>query len=285
MKTIQPIRNVKLYYSPRWPYLVAPSTWLLLISLLFSCNTDDTPPPAEATPKVTKIIWSEKDFRQYTYLPDGKLSKYLSQWVYIDDNSGTTRQVTADFSYTSSSLLDKVVFDSGFFNKYYYEGSIPKKMEEYDNKNRLRLSHTYTFGAGGKLKESLSQVHDLVEGEANQIKQTYTYDNLGNLTEHKIYNKLQEQTEFSLSSITRYEEYDNKKSVDNLTYEFPYLPEIRFYTNNPGRRTIFGPNGSTVINAFLYTYAYNDKGYPVQKSVLLQTSPEIIPITASYQYE
>jgi hypothetical protein len=194
-------------------------------------------------------------------------------------------QQTAGFEYSSSGLLTKVTFDSGYYNKYYFDGNTLKKTEEYDNKGRLRLTHLYTFNVGRQLTESVSQVHDLVEGEANQFKQSYSYDSRGNLTEQRLFNKLPGQASFTLSSITKYEEYDTKKSADNLTINFPYLPGTIFYKNNPGRITHLGADGTTVLSAYLHTYTYNEKEYPSQKSTLMQTSPVVVPLTATYEYE
>lgn len=277
--------TVKKNQNSSYTYLLTSTGWLCLISLLLSCNKEDLPLPLEGPARVNKIVWTANDYQHYTYLPDGKISRYVFQWVYINDGSNATRQVIADFTYHTTGSLDQVIFNSGFFNKYYYEGTVLKKMEEYDNKNRLRLTHHYTFNNQGQLKESVSQVHDLVEGEANQIQQIYSYNSRGNLTEHKMYNKPEGQPAFALSAITKYEAYDDKKSVDNLTIVFPYLPGTKFYENNPGKQTMFGPDATTIISAQSYTYFYNDKGYPVQKSAYVQPAPPADPLPALYEYE
>ncbi len=271
--------------TPLYLRLFQAACWVVLPGLLFSCTRDNTPQPADASFRIKKVTWSANAFEEYTYLPDGKIASYVSQWVNMNNGVQEIKRITANFTYDAAGYLNKIVFDSGFYNKYYYEGTVLKKMEEYDNNNRLRLAHTYTYSSNGRLTESLSQVHDLFEGEANQFKLTYTYDTQGNLTEQKLTNKLPNQTTFTLSSITRYEGYDDKKSVDNLTVVFPYLPGITFYVNNPGKQTTLGPDSTTVSFVHSSTYSYNEKGYPAQKTVRIETSPQVEPQTASYEYE
>ncbi|MDO1444936.1 hypothetical protein Q0590_01670 [Rhodocytophaga aerolata] len=271
--------------TPFYLKLFKAACWVVLPGLLFSCTRDTTPQPADAPSRIKKITWRATDFQQYTYLPDGKIASYISQWLYMNNDVQEIKRTTANFTYDAAGYLDKIVFDSGFFNKYYYEGTVLKKMEEYDNSNRLRLTHTYIYNSNGRLTESLSQVHDLFEGEANQFKHVYAYDARGNLTEQKLFNKLPNQTTFTLSSITRYEGYDDKKSVDNLAIVFPYLPGITFYVNNPGKQTTLAADGTTISFVNSSTYSYNEKGYPAQKTVRIETSPQVEPQTASYEYE
>ncbi len=260
--------------------------WLVYLSftsLLSSCGKSDDPAP-EANMRVSKIVWAESDYQQFSYHANGRLSQYVSQWTYINDGSGETRKLVADYAYNAANQLTKVTFNSGYYNVYYYEGTRLRKLEEYDNKNRLALTHIFSFNTTGQLREMLTQVHDKLEGNGNLIKRMYTYDSQGNVTEEKVFNKNTPQTDFTLSTRTVYTDYDSKKSPDNLMALFPYVPQVQMNVNNPGTISVLAGEQQIPVSVAKYTYQYTDKGYPASKTVRIESS-SVPPVSATYYYE
>ncbi|MBC7923838.1 MAG: hypothetical protein H7Z75_22410 [Ferruginibacter sp.] len=265
--------------------LVIRLSWVVFACVVWSCKDQEHPRPVEDPVKLSKIVWGPNDYQEFTYNTRGQIVRYVSQWTYIDDGSGATKKMTADFQYDHTSHLAKVIFGGGFYVKYHYQGNVLKKSEEYTSKDRLALTHTYQFGIGQRVTEVLTQVHDPLEEAVSQIKKTYAYDGRGNVIQEKVYGKLSPREAFYLSTITAYEDYDQQQTTGNLTDFFPYLPQAKMNVNNPGKQTVLGSDGSTVLSVRTFTYQYNQKGYPTQRTVQVQSDPPVPVSSASYQYQ
>jgi hypothetical protein len=262
-------------------------TLLLGIGISFAlvaCKdaSEPTPKPEEPPLLLKKINWTEKDFLTISYNEKKLPTQYTSQWVFDPDGNISTYQVT--FDYDSQNRLIQVNANLGLKNKYHYQGNVLQKTEEYDHKNRLVITHTYTFDQQKRLLQIIDDITDPVDQATAKLKHTYEYDQRGNLTYLKDYQFNPSTQTYDLTYTQAWEGYDNQKNPDNLRLSFPYLPGVTLQVNNPGKKSVIQTNG-IVTETQTYSYQYNEKGYPTQRTAVLQSGTKTATITGVYEYE
>lgn len=274
----------KLYLQP----LVVILTALLALS---SCQPKDadSPNPTEENPSdpvapkvlLKKISNSPNDFQVFDYDEKGNIIKYTAQNIYRPD--GAIQVLTQLFEYDSENRLSKVVSAYGY-SKYFYKDKVLEKIENYYTSNNQLLSTSfYTFNQKKQLVETVEVIAKPIEDTPSQIKRTYQYDAKGNMTQ-QAYLFLNKNNEFELSYTVFYEDYDDKKSIDNLLFMYPYLPDAKFYENNYRRMKTVYPNGTVDEKVYLFDYQYNDKGFPISKVQSVANRPDVISIRFEYSY-
>ncbi|SFE89913.1 hypothetical protein [Thermoflexibacter ruber] len=274
----------KLYLQPLVVILIA----LLALS---SCQPKgaDSPNPTEENPSdpvapkvlLKKISNSPTDFQVFDYDEKGNIIKYTAQNTYRPD--GAIQVLTQLFEYDSENRLSKVVSAYGY-SKYFYKDRVLEKIENYYTSNNQLLSTSfYTFNQKKQLVETVEVIAKPIEDTPSQIKRTYQYDAKGNMTQ-QAYLFLNKNNEFELSYTVFYEDYDDKKSIDNLLFMYPYLPDTRFYENNYRRMKTVYPNGAIDEKVYLFDYQYNDKGFPISKAQSIANRPDVISIRFEYAY-
>jgi uncharacterized Fe-S cluster-containing radical SAM superfamily enzyme len=161
---------------------------LFVLALFSSCNDRENPgPEAAAGPKLKKVSYTQNDFQEFTYNANGQLSKYRSQWNFVEDDEGQLKNFIVDFHYDNGKKLKELTFGTGGPVKYVYEGNVLRKTEEYDHKGRLVITHHYTFGSNNQLTEIRDLINDLDDHSQRQLKRTYEYDAKGSLTALREY--------------------------------------------------------------------------------------------------
>ncbi|MBD0259810.1 MAG: hypothetical protein ICV83_29175 [Cytophagales bacterium] len=262
---------------------------LFVLALLSSCNDRENPGPGPAaSPKLKKLAYTQNDFQEFTYSTDGLLSRYRSQWNFVEGEDGQLKNFFVDFHYDNGKKLKELTFANGGGPvKYVYEGNVLKKTEEYDHKGRLVITHYYTFG-GNRLTEVRDVINDLDDQSQRQLKRTYEYDAKGNLTAQREYYLNVGTEAFVQTEVTTFEGYDDKKNPEGQLDVYPYLPHVRLRVNNPARKTRTATtNGSRVTWIEEYTYEYNAEGYPLKKVTKI-TVPGADPVplrTGTYEYQ
>lgn len=257
---------------------------LFAASFLWSCSTETQHIEPEKPTRLSSIAWSNNDLQSFQYNNVGQVTQYLVQNTSPNAKTGSAKKLLAYFEYDANKLLNKVAFDNGFSIRHYYENNRLKKSEEYDNKNRLALTHTYFCTPKGQLRELITRVHDPRDENNSEIKRLYTYDSRGNVIEENTSVRKLDSEVFYLVSVVRYEGYDQRRSVENLTELSPYLPQISMNVNNPGKRTVIGNDGRTVLSVQTYTYQYNAQGYPTQKTIQTESRDNVPTTKATYEY-
>jgi len=251
---------------------------------LVACKdkTEPTPQPEEPPLLLKKITWTDKDFVTIAYNEKKLPTQYISQWQFDPDGNVSTYQVT--FDYDTQHRLIQVNANMGLKNKYYYQGNRVQKTEEYDHKNRLVITHTYTFDPQNRLVQVIDDITDPDDQTSAKLKHTYEYDQRGNLTYLKDYQFNPTTQAYDLTYTQAWEGYDNGKNPDNLRLLFPYLPGVVLQVNNPGKKRVIQKSGM-VTETQTYTYQYNEKGYPSQRTTLLQAGTATATHTGVYEYE
>ncbi|GAB4478183.1 MAG: hypothetical protein OHK0057_28850 [Thermoflexibacter sp.] len=275
----------KLYLQPLVVILIA----LLALS---SCQPKDadSPNPTEENPSdpvapkvlLKKISNSPNDFQVFDYDEKGNIIKYTAQNTYRPD--GAIHVLTQLFEYDSENRLSKVVSAYGYSKYFYKDNKVLEKIENYyTSNNQLLSTNFYTFNQKKQLVETVEVIAKPIEDTPSQIKRTYQYDAKGNMTQ-QAYLFLNKNNEFELSYTVFYEDYDDKKSIDNLLFMYPYLPDTRFYENNYRRMKTVYPNGAVDEKVYLFEYQYNDKGFPISKVQSIANRPDVISIRFEYAY-
>lgn len=263
---------------------------LFFLGLFSSCDDDKRTlqPVNPPTPTLKKISYTQNDFQEFSYNAAGLLSRYRSQWNFVEDDSGALKNFIVDLHYDDRNRITHLTFETGGPVKYIYEGNVLKKTEEYDNKGRLVITHHYTFGAKGQLTEVRDVINDLEEQAQRQLKRTYEYDAKGNVTAIREYYLNVGADAFTQTSVTTYEGYDDKKNVESQLDLYPYLPQLRLRVNNPTRKIRTDTsNGNRVTWVEEYTYDYHAEGYPVKKVIKITVpgADPVPPRTAVYAYQ
>jgi hypothetical protein len=176
---------------------------------LVACRdkTEPTPKPEEPPLLLKKITWTEKDFLTITYNEKHLPTQYTSQWVFDPDGNISTYQVT--FDYDAQYRLIQVNANMVLKNKYHYQGNALQKTEEYDHKNRLVITHTYTFDAQNRLVQIIDDITDPDDQTTAKLKHTYEYDQRGNLTYLKDFQLNPTTQVYDLTYTQAWEGYDN----------------------------------------------------------------------------
>jgi hypothetical protein len=261
---------------------------VFLLSFLFitcwSCKEKpvENALPEEKTVLLKKITWSEKDFITQAYNDQGQPTRYTSQWVSSPD--GHVSSYIAEFLYDAKHKLVRVEANQKLLVKYVYQGDVLQKTEEYDHKDRLVVSHTYSFDASKRLTQVLDHITDPLDGTAGHLKKTYAYDNRGNLLTYREYHLQANTQTYELQLSYNYEGYDDQKSPNELSLIFPHLPQIKFQVNNPSKRTILLKDGS-VKEEQTYSYQYRVDGYPSSKTTHIRVGTRSTTYTGTYEYQ
>lgn len=242
---------------------------LLPAGLLSSCREHCTPPaPAENRLRVKRITWADTDFQEYTYDANGRLTRYVSQWLYVM-GTDQVKRVESAFEYNRQGQLTRMVTENLWEVKYFYKDTVLEKSEEYDHKGRLAVTHYYLFASGHWPREIRDVITDPTDGNrvTGELKRVYEYDHKGNNIVQKEYVKDLATGTFTLNLSTHYEGFDTNRYVENATALNPYVPHARLWTNNYASRTLKDKNGNVLQPPQLYTFECNEEGYPVRKSM------------------
>jgi hypothetical protein len=161
---------------------------------------------------------------------------------------------------------DKIVVTMNFI---YDGGRIMRTDEVWDNV--LIQYFTFSYDDRGLLKEYI-QWQNIPEegGNVPIVKNTFEYDQRGNLTGQKHYYGV--KNEFHLLSVFTFSDYDDKVATDNLFQHLYFNPSVRLSRNNPGITTSANAAGLGKVTGE-FTYTYNEHGY-VTKSSLVQTDSD-----------
>jgi hypothetical protein len=259
---------------------------LLFALLASSCQKDDDNDlprqPEPSASRVKQITYAPTDFQSFEYDPDGRWSRYYTQWQYVQNDPGVIRKLTYDFHYDKASRLTQLTtVEGGYPVNYYYENGILTKTEERNHKNQVEVRRTYSFDGDRLMEEKLET--NLASGEAAQYTIRFEYDAKGNLTRETTWAPKASGQALEVYGSIEYSDFDTNKNPDNRLMRFPYLPWVIFHINNPGKKTMKGPNGQ-VISEEILTYQYDSSDYPSQKKRKLVYDGASAELTASYSY-
>jgi len=230
--------------------------------------------PANALLKQFKR--AENDHYTLTYNTQNKPLQLRNQWQSVQGDPTQIRTLVYDFQYDAKQRLSQVNQTSGWVTKYSYHGNLIHNAKDYYPGGAVANETVYIYANNRIVQENYFVSNPL--GEPPSVyKRVLGYDDKGNLNKEETYEQ-DENLVFKLIQTIVYSDFDDKVNPANWLFRFPYLPQVRWQFNNPGKETITsGDNTSKVIT---YHYEYNPQGLPISR---VRNSPEGTS-TVIYQY-
>lgn len=235
------------------------------------------PNPLPTHALVKRLAWSDIDFQRLTYNDQGQVAQLHSQWQFVQNDPTQIRQITYDFQYDAQHKLAEVTSSDGPVTKYFYQGDRIQKVQQIIPGTGLeKEENTYTT-SNGRIVQGIRRLTNLATGETTIFKLMFGYDAKGNL--NKVDNYVQEPGQpFKWYQTFVYSDFDNKMNTTSWMLRTPYLPQIRWQINNPGKMTLMMPNLPGKVTT--YTYTYNQQGLPASKT----TMESGVSLRVFYQY-
>lgn len=242
---------------------------LALCFLTTSCNLEKQDPQPTSRPiLLLKVATSNGDSRDFTYTPDGWLTKVTGTgFLALNENEQSSSKIIFDsWGRIGYVLTDGPDLDTE--NVYHYTSdNLLYKLEELIDK-KVESYHTFEYDANKKLAVRYSYFKPLdTDIPLQTLKRTYTYEN-GNVSEVKHYHKTSPTGAWELVQTSKYEGYDTSKAVNHLT-DYLFTPGIVLHHNNPAKVTNTLASGEVRVTT--YTYQYNEQNLPVKKTTTPQT--------------
>lgn len=264
---------------------------IALVGLSVSCNSKTAhqlePKPEPATLQLQKITSGEKNFQNFSYNAQGQLTHFQSYWIHADSAATASRQ-QIEFGYDDQQRLSQLTSNGKPYVKFFYEGKVLDRAEEYDHKSRLVITHTYLFNAEGRIVELLDLIHDPYEPTTDPVsylKSNYEYDSRGNVQRVQQSTRRVGDPAATPWQTVYYEGYDDKKNPEHPEINYPFLPQMRTMVNNPGKITVKSADGKTVLVEEKLTYAYNEQGYPIRRTRQVTTTQPLPTTIIDYHYQ
>lgn len=266
---------------------------IAFVALITSCTHEPALAPQPDVPTPTKelvlqkITSGDQNVQAYSYSAQGLLSSFQSHWVY-DDSASTASTMRAEFNYDAQNRLSQITTNGSLYVKFFYEGKLFDRTEEYDHRNRLIVTHFYLFNAEGQLVELLDQIHDPYSDSTDLssfVKFRYEYDNQKNVQRIFSFTRKAGDTSFKPWQSVHYEGYDDKKNPYNSLPHYPFVAQSCTQVNNPGKIITKRSDDQSVLSVLTMTYTYNAQGYPTRKTQQLTTTNPLAARVLDYHYE
>jgi hypothetical protein len=246
-------------------------------------DADPTPPIDSTTIDPIQVFgrfrmqWAPTDYRDIYYDAAQSPIRTIRENLYVQ-NTDITRKEEITFLYNENKQLTQTRSSNGTYVNYFYKGNQVQKTEEFASDGFLLATRNYHF-EGNKLLKVL-EINHYGKGETET---RYYYGTWGNLTEARTYAKNPETQAFDTYTAVHYSKYDTQKNRENLWMIYPYLPSTEFSQNNFGEVSFFAFDGkelTEVSQRKLFSYAYNQEGYPTQRVQIGNG----FTLTANYSY-
>ncbi|MFD3004076.1 hypothetical protein ACFS7Z_27240, partial [Pontibacter toksunensis] len=203
---------------------------------------------------------ADDDVVKIEYNAQGYISKAIEDYEEGGANSDYTR-----YTYDANNRLIKSeeVEDGNVddYDTYEYTDGLVTAIKEHESDGTIESTRTFKYDGSKRLIEATEEI------DGDDYKQTFEYDNKGNVTKAEtLYGS-------ALSSRRIYENYDDKStfysSIKGLVE-----PTAMTNKNNPGKVTEYyftDANGDGVVDTqpyetymTAYTYKYNGEGFPTE---------------------
>lgn len=256
---------------------------IILLSIASSCRKDfvdpanpSTPPQEAANLPIKQIKWTESEHQTFSYNAQNQVAQFRNQWQYAEGDPVQLRTIIYDFQYDTQNRPVQVHASGGCLTNYFYRNNLVEKTQELSPTGTVLEEINY-FYAGNRIVQEFHTQRDLSGQPAGNYKYTFFYDARGNLNKIKSYT-LGENQEYELFETTEFSDFDDKVNPASWTLRAPYLPQMRWQLNNPGKVVTTPVNGTPRI--VRYEYSYNALGLPVSKQ---KTSPGS-SVSGIYEY-
>ena len=213
-----------------------------------------------------------------------QLIEYNEEGLLVRYTSNSNNEFIHNFEYDANKKLVNQTTNKWGSYHYYYNGEVLTKVVQTDLLDRPLKEFQLAFNAQNQLIESHGFNVSLEGDKVEYMKVTYEYDQKGNIAVLKNFVKNSTSGRFELETALHFEDYDNKKNSMPF-WVSPYLPQITFWVNNPGKKYGISKNGEKMVNSEVYNYNYNEAGYPVSKTTSIDTGEgKILSYTGTFTY-
>lgn len=227
----------------------------------------ELPNPLPANALVSQLKWSDTDRYTFNYNAKGQVSNLHFQWQYVEGDPTKIRTIVYDFQYDAQDKPVMINYTGGFSTKYFYHGDLVHRTKEFQPGGDLIKEVTYIY-ADDRIAQEIWHVNNLPGEPVSVYKYEFGYDRKGNLEKVETYEQVADSTsgqlQYKLLETTEYSDFDDKINPTSWMMRFPYLPQVRWQFNNPGREVHYSPEGSP--ETITHTYQYNGEGLPVSKN-------------------
>lgn len=235
------------------------------------------PNPLPSGALVGQLRWSDTDHQTLVYNPQGQVSHLLSQWQYVQGDPSQIHTFGYDFQYDAQNRPIQLTMTNGYFVKYFYNGNLIQKTQEFLPNGIISQEVTYHY-AKGRITHEIQKTRN-TNGELGYVrKHVFSYDNKGNLQQVKTYLQ-NENLQYVLEETTTYSGFDDKVNPTSWLLRYPYLPQMRWQFNNPQREVRQIGQGAPQIST--NAYEYNAQGLPARKSTVSSSGTTV---TTQYLY-
>ncbi|WP_425291101.1 hypothetical protein [Spirosoma linguale] len=216
----------------------------------------------------TRLSWSAFDVQEWTHDAAGQWVRYLSQWNSVQGTS-TVSRLLYDFQYVADGQLQRLTVSDATrpirYVEYRYANGLPLEAKEYTVAGNLMGTYQFQITQGRLLEQTESHVLPVTR----QVRKRFSYDSKGNLADIQEWTKPAGEADFTFSSRILFSQYDNQPAtVEQALLSYPYLPGVRFQTNNPGSRRMLNASGQELSeHTQTYRYTFGADGRVVSKTV------------------
>ncbi|MDF2518194.1 MAG: hypothetical protein K0R59_3490 [Sphingobacterium sp.] len=194
-----------------------------------------------------------------TYDRNDRLVGYTTT-VTLPEN---TSKSLVTIKYNDDNFISEINSNEVYKLKFYYESpGVIEHTEEFDHKGRVVVTHSYHYDMKGFLKEIIDRLH-LGDNEGTFIKNSYNYDQNGNLTVVMAAILHPGSKNFVPWRETYYKEYDNKINILPLSMNHPYIVFNNLPRHNSRKITSIDTKTGAILSIFKNEYVYDDYGYPL----------------------
>jgi hypothetical protein len=236
----------------------------------------DTVTTPDTNKKTMKVTWSDLDYKLYTFNEKNQLEKYHFQYVFVQNDPSQIKSFDYQFTYDAEGKVTESLYNDRFKTVFEYTSGVLSGAREYNGYNELSVEYQYTLNSEGRPVEVV--VKSYVTGY-RQMKYTYRYSQ-GNLLEMKEF--YFEGDRYIPASTFEWTGFDNRPYMENYTAFSPYVPTMKFWNNNPGKRTVKDKNGNVTGAIENYSYTYDANGNIASKSKQVVLDNKVYPSTSQY---
>lgn len=233
------------------------------ILLLTSCE-QDAPTPNVDELKLVPISFKEAELTKTLVFDNvGRLVQIQYQTALPD---GSSMDSFHNFQYDALGRLIESTTDTGWRYLYSYTNNHIVRTDEYLNGVKSDY-HLFKYDSKGKLIERITYQNIPAEGgEIPVAKDSYTYDNRGNLTTLQLYYYTSYGLESRLLTELVFSDYDDKINSEEYFDIMGVNPLTKLRKNNPGKLVVKNNKGN-ISTLETYHYTYHEKGYALTKKV------------------
>jgi hypothetical protein len=248
---------------------------LIVLCIAYSCEKESSPKTEnEGLPLITKEIFSDDLFNEFSYNEQNLLTERKSKWFYTLYHYDSNNRVT------SYDLYE----DPGIYSSNWETAEAAMNRTEWVNAENTEISGKASYSYKNQIPESITILR--IPGGA-QNKSAFLYDDKGRIGQQVLYyegeasgkivyaydargNVIKEEL-FANDEVfvTRLFEYDDRHNPFKV-FRHLLIPGINTNENNIIRATQILENntdpGIETVHVTESSYEYNDQGYPILKN-------------------